>query len=178
MVKNRLMVQRNTAPTPERYAKGAIERLDRPIIHDGTYEPPYVAVDLLGALLARGSITKKEVVAGHRFRAWFQLSQLDALQAADWSRPFVSGGKRVPELSVSSERARREIDKAIRWVGGVGSISGSCLWYVIGLDQSLRSWAVEQREATSRRVHQAAATGVLVVALETLARMPWKAPKK
>ncbi len=172
------MVQHNIAPTPERYAKGLIERLDRPIIHDGSYEPPYVAGDLLGSLLARGSITKEEAVAGLRFRAWFRLGQLDALQAADWSRPFVSGGKRAPELSASSERARREIAKAIRWVGGATSSSGSCLWHAIGLDQSLRSWIIEQHKASSRCVHQAAATGVLVVALETLARMPWRAPNE
>ncbi len=166
------MVQHNIAPTPERYAKGSIGRLHRPIIHDGTYDPPYIAGDLLGSLLARGAITKEEAVAGQRFRAWFRLGQLDALRAADWSRPFVSGGKRAPELSVSSERARREIGKAIRWVGGASSSPGSCLWHVIGLDESLRAWVA----SSSRRFHQAGATGVLVVTLETLARMPWTAP--
>ena len=171
------MVQHSLAPTPERRNKGLVERLDKPIIHDGTYEPPYIAVDILMSLLARGSITKEEAIAGQRFRSWFHLGQLNALRAADLSRPFVTGGKRAPELSVDSERARREIDKAIRWVGGAASSSGSCLWHVIGLEQSLRRWCREQAQTSSGRVlHHTGAAGVLISALECLSRMPWRGP--
>jgi len=161
----------------ERQPYGA-EQLDRPIAtDDGSYTPPHIAIDILGSLLRRNTITGDEWLAGYRFRAWFRMAQLEQLRAADMGRLFVDGGGRAPEMSANAVRGRREIDKAIRYVGGRASSSGSCLWHVIGLEHSLRRWVQEQAKASqARRLHQAGATGVLIVALETLARMPWVGP--
>lgn len=155
-----------------------MERLDRPIATDDrSYTPPHIATDILGSLLKRNTITGDEWVAGYRFRAWFRLAELDQLRAADMGRPFIDGGGRAPEMSANAVRGRREIDRAIRYVGGIGSSSGSCLWHIIGLDHSLRRWVEEQPETAQRRhFNHNGALGVLITALETLSRMSWIGP--
>jgi hypothetical protein len=91
------------------------------------------------------------------------------------ARPYVDGGGAAPEIEPRNERARTEISKAIRWLGGMGTSECSCLWHVIGLDQSLRKWAIEQSE-TVRRLDHKGASVVLAIALEKLAHMPWRGP--
>jgi hypothetical protein len=163
-------------PTPERLTRGDIERAERAIISDdGEFTPPHMVVDILVDLERRGSISADQRLAGERFAIWFRLAALDDLRAADFSRPYVDGGGKIAELSRRNHEARKEIDKAIRFVGGKGTKMGSCLWHVIGLDQSLRVWATEQSK-TVGKVHRLGATGVLVSALERLERMPWIGP--
>jgi hypothetical protein len=165
------------SPTPERAKRGPVERTERPVIPTpGDYESPYIAVDILEALLRRGAITNEEKRAGERFRAWFTLAQLDPLRAADFARPYVDGGRALTEPR--SDRARREIDKAIRWLGGRGSWQASCLWHMVGLDQSLREWTQQQSKTaqTARIMGHRDGVGVLIAALETLARMDWLGP--
>lgn len=166
-------------PTPERAIRGQIERTERPVIPTpGDYESPYIAIDILEALLRRGAITAEEKRAGERFRAWFMLAQLDALRAADFARPYVDGGRAFTEPQ--NDRARREIDKAIRWLGGRGSWQASCMWHVVGLDQSIRQWTQEQSKTAqnARIMSRQDGSGVLIAALETLARMPWIGPNE
>jgi hypothetical protein len=170
-------------PTPERLIRGDIERAERAIISDdGEFTPPHIVVGILVKLERQRSIGADERLAGERFATWFRIAALDELRAADWARPYVDGGGRIAELSSRNQKARKEIDKAIRFVGGKGSTAGSCLWHVIGLEQSIRAWALGSSNADQpklgkvRYMHHAAATGVLISALERLARMPWVGP--
>lgn len=158
-------------PTAERVQHGLVELASRPIkARRGEYAAPAIAVDLLVSMERRGAITADQRRAGERFRAWFRLAHFEGLRASDLSRTKVDGG--ISEIHQETERARREITKAIRWLGGLTSTQGHCLWHVIGLDESVREWARERKQKTSNLN----AAGILAVTLESLAKMPWTSP--
>jgi hypothetical protein len=171
-----VVVELNNQPTLERQVHGKVQLASGPVKADtGDFGIPYQATDLLADMQERGTITDQEKLAGDRFRAWFCIGKLDGLCAADMAKPIVDGGGRVPDVQFRAEYARSEIDRAIRWVGGRDSPSGSCLWHIVGLDESLRGWSELQRH-NSRNINHINASGILVVALEKLARMPWRGP--
>ena len=158
-------------PTPERRNQGIVERLERPIADEsGRPARPYRAVDTLGAMERRGSITASMRQAGEDFRARFATAQLDPLRAPDWSRLRVGGSSRFragDEPGLRIEGARNAVWHAIRALGGMGSPAGSCLWHVVGWERSLKEWALEQGW-NGRRVSQEAASGILIAALGAL----------
>jgi len=53
-------------------------------------------------------------------------------------------------------------------LGGTGSPAGSCVWHVVGLQRSVREWAIRQGWG-GRPVRQEQAQGILVAALGVLA---------
>lgn len=158
-------------PTPERLHQGLVERPERPIADEaGRSARPYRAVDILAMMERRGSITPEMRQAGEDFRARFAAAHLDPLRALDYSRlrdgaAARHGGGEEPGSRVES--ARREAWHAILAVGGLGSPGGSCLWHVIGWEQSLKGWALEHGWS-GRRVSQEAASGILIAALGAL----------
>jgi hypothetical protein len=158
-------------PTPERRSHGIVERLERPIADEsGRPARPYRAVDTLAAMQRRGSISAGMRQAGEDFRTRFVTAQLDPLRAPDWSRLRVGGSSRFraeDEPGLRIEGARDVVWRAILAVGGIGSPAGSCLWHVVGWEQSLKEWALE-RGWSGRRVSQEAASGILIAALGAL----------
>src|SRR5215470_4469683 len=99
-------------PTPERAARGDVERAERPVISEpGEYTPPHIVVTLLADMQRRGTISEDERLAGERFATWFRLAEMDQLRAADMARPYVDGGGKILGLSSKAERAREEISK-------------------------------------------------------------------
>jgi hypothetical protein len=54
-------------------------------------------------------------------------------------------------------------------LGGFSSPAGSCVWHVVGLQRSVREWAIGQGWG-GRAVRQEQAQGILVAALGMLAR--------
>jgi hypothetical protein len=56
----------------------------------------------------------------------------------------------------------------MRALGGISSPAGSCVWHVVGLQRSVREWAVRQGWG-GRPVRQEQAQGILVAALGMLA---------
>jgi hypothetical protein len=158
-------------PTPERRTHGVVEQLERPIADEsGRPGRPYRAVDTLGAMERRGSITAGMRQAGEDFRTRFATAQLDPLRAPDWARLRVGGSPRFRTGDGSGlriEGARDAVWRAIRAVGGIGSPGGSCLWHVVGWERSLKEWALEQGW-NGRRVSQEAASGILIAALGAL----------
>lgn len=157
-------------PTPERRRHDPVERVDRAIA-DAAGQParPYRALDTLLVMERRGSITARMRQAGEDFRARFEVAQLDPLRATDLARLRFDGEgvqeRQAPGLRI--ETARRAVWRAIRAVGGIASPAGSCLWYVLGWQRTLKEWALEQGWA-GRRVSQEAASGILVAALGAL----------
>jgi hypothetical protein len=157
-------------PTPERRSRGIVERLERPIADEsGRPSRPYRAVDTLAAMERRGSITGGMRQAGEDFRARFAVAQLDPLRAPDLSRPRERGASRfkADEPGMRIEGARDAVWRAIQSVGGPVSPAGSCLWHVVGWEQSLKEWALEQGWS-GRRVSQETASGILIAALGAL----------
>ena len=158
-------------PTEERRQHGLIEQLDRTIA-DAAGQParPYRVVDTLAIMERRGSITAGMRQAGEDFRARFAVAQLDPLRAIDLSHLRL--GEHSPRPAADApglriEAARTAVWRVIQAVGGIGSPAGSCLWHVLGWEQSVKEWALEQGWS-GRRVSQEAAAGILIAALGAL----------
>ena len=58
--------------------------------------------------------------------------------------------------------------KWLEVLGGISSPAGSCVWHVVGLQHSVREWALRQGWG-GRPVEQTEARGMLVAALGVLA---------
>lgn len=155
--------------TPERQRHGRLELIPRAIADDtGRPSQPYRAVDTLAIMERKGSITAEMHQAGEDFRIAFRRAQLDPLHAPDIGRPVVSGVRPSDEPAAITEHCKRRVHAALLAVGGVGSPAGSCLWHVVGWEQSLKEWALTTGWS-SRRISQEAASGVLIAALAMLA---------
>jgi hypothetical protein len=155
------------APTAERLRHGVVERLSRPIADEyGAPGRPFRAVDTLAAMERRGRITAGMRGAGEDFRETFQPAHLDPLRAARLER---TGGCSPTALLPGHriELARERVWQTIRMIGGVGSPAGSCLWHVVGLEQTIKAWAMLQ-EWRRKRLDEETAGGILIGALGML----------
>ena len=127
-------------PTPERQRQGRVERLAQPIA-DAAGHPaqPYRAVDTLMVMERRGSITAAMRQAGEDFRTRFAVAQLDPLRALDTAHLRIAELGPRPDQTAPGPRieaARARVWHAIQAVGGIASPAGSCLWHVLGWQQS------------------------------------------
>lgn len=128
----------------------------------------YRTVDTLALMLRNGSITGSMHDAGQQF-------------SQDFARAFGSGvaspkldglpggtapGQMMVEKNAGAARAVRD---ALEAVGGSGSPAGSALWYVAGLQMSIRDWSLRDGW-NGKRVEKNEAKGILVAALGVLAR--------
>ena len=128
----------------------------------------YRTVDTLALMLRNGSITGAMHDAGQQF-------------SQDFARAFASGvaspkldglprstvpGQMMVEKNAGAARAVRN---ALDAVGGSGSPAGSALWYVAGLGQSVREWALRQGWA-GKAMSKEEGKGILIAALGMLAR--------
>jgi hypothetical protein len=133
---------------------------------DGRIVYHHRTVDTLGKMLKAGTITQKMYDAAKDFQAAFIIANLDPLRALPILR--VPGIGREPELNERQLHARRGVHKAMAALGGIGSPAGSCVWHVVGLQRSVREWAIRQGWG-GRPVRQEQAQGILVAALGVLA---------
>ena len=158
-------------PTPERLQHGPIEVLPRAIADSiGRLSRPYRAVDTLQIMERRGTITSAMRQAGEDFRTRFAVAQLDPLRALDTAHLRIAELGPRPDQTAPGPRieaARTTVWRAIQVVGGIASPAGSCLWHVLGWQQSLKEWAIEQGWS-GRRVSPEAASGILIAALGAL----------
>jgi hypothetical protein len=123
-------------------------------------------VDTLGKMLRAGTITSEMHDAAKDFQAAFIIAQLDPLRALPILR--VPGTGRDPDLNDRQLHARRRVHQALQALGGISSPAGSCVWHVVGLQRSVREWAIRQGWG-GRPVRQEQAQGILVAALGVLA---------
>jgi hypothetical protein len=133
---------------------------------DGAIVVHHRTVDTLGKMLAAGTINDEMHSAAMDFRAHFVVANIDRLRALPIMR--VPGTGREPDLSERQLDARRRVHKALDALGGIGSPAGSCVWHVVGLQRSVREWAIRQGWG-GRPVRQEQAQGILVAALGILA---------
>ena len=123
------------------------------------------AVDTLGMMLTNGTITPQMHEAGAIFRALFRSAALDGIATSQMIRLAGATNDDMPNRQID---ARRRIANAIDALGGHDSPSGSCVWFVVGLEFSVREWAMRQGWA-GRVVHGPVGQGILVGALGMLA---------
>lgn len=123
------------------------------------------AVDTLGLMLANGTITPQMHEAGCMFRTLFRSAAIDSMSTSQLIR---LPGATVDGISERQIEARRRIATAIDTLGGHDSPAGSCAWFVVGLEFSVREWAQRQGWA-GRIVYGPVGQGILVGALGTLA---------
>jgi hypothetical protein len=123
-------------------------------------------VDTLGKMLKAGTITPEMHDAAKDFQAAFIVANLDPLRALPMVR--VPGTGREPELNERQLDARDRVHKSLQALGGISSPAGSCVWHVVGLQRSVREWAMRQGWG-GRSVRQEQAEGILVAALGVLA---------
>jgi hypothetical protein len=133
---------------------------------DGRIVVHHRTVDTLGKMLKAGTITPEMHDAAKDFQAAFIVANLDALRALPILR--VPGTGREPELNVRQLHARDRVYKSLQALGGISSPAGSCVWHVVGLQRSVREWAIRQGWG-GRPVRQEQAQGILVAALGMLA---------
>ena len=131
----------------------------RPVVHHRT-------VDTLGIMLRAGTITKAMHDAARDFQAQFTIARFDVVRCMPLVR--VPGGGGPGDLTDAQVDARRRVGKALDALGGLGSPAGSCVWHVVGLQRSIREWAMRQGWG-GRPVRVEQAQGILVAALGVLA---------
>ena len=124
-------------------------------------------VDTLGKMLKAGTITHEMHDVAQNFRAAFIVASLDQLRALPILR--VPGTGREPDLNERQLHARHRVHNALEALGGLSSPAGSCVWHVVGLQRSVREWAIRQGWG-GRPVRQEQAQGILIAALGMLAR--------
>ena len=133
---------------------------------DGRIVVHHRTVDTLGRMLRAGTIDQAMHDAARDFQASFIIAQLDTLRALPVLR--VPGTGREPELSERQLDARRRVHAAMAALGGLGSPARSCVWHVVGLQRSVREWALRQGWG-GLPVRQEQAQGILIAALGILA---------
>jgi hypothetical protein len=133
---------------------------------DGRVVTHHRLVDSLARMLKSGTINEAMHDAARDFQAAFTIANLDPIRAAPLVRVPGAGGK--PDLNERQIDARRQVHEAMQALGGIGSPAGSCVWHVVGLQRSLREWAIRQGWG-GRPVRQEQAQGILVAALGMLA---------
>ena len=123
------------------------------------------AIDSLGLMLANGTITQQMHEAGVIFRTLFQRAALDRVRTMSMIR--IEGGS-VDPLSESQASARQKVAHAVYALGGFDSPRGSIVWHVVGIEVTIRDWALRQGWS-GRHMHPPQAQGLLVGALGMLA---------
>ncbi len=132
----------------------------RPVVHHRT-------VDTLGIMLRAGTITREMHDATRDFQAQFTIARFDVVRCMPLVRLLGGGGP--GDLTDAQVDARRRVGSALDALGGLGSPAGSCVWHVVGLQRSIREWAMRQGWS-GRPVRVEQAQGILVAAMGVLAR--------
>jgi hypothetical protein len=133
---------------------------------DGRIVVHHRTVDSLGKMLCAQTISQEMHDAAMDFQAAFIIANLDPLRALPILR--VPGTGREPELNERQLHARRRVHQALEALGGISRPAGSCVWHVVGLQRSVREWAMRQGWG-GRLVRQEQAQGILIAALGVLA---------
>ena len=136
----------------------------RPVTHART-------VDTLARMLKAGTITPAIHDAARDFQAHFTIAAYDAVPTASIVRVVRVRGKNMTwsdDLTVRQIAARDRIHDTLAALGGMASPGGSCVWHVVGLQSSLREWAMQQGW-NNRPVRPSEASGILISALGMLA---------
>ena len=118
-----------------------------------------------------GTITRAMHQAARDFQAHFTIAAYDATATASIVRVRRLRGEKMTwndNLTVRQIAARDRMHDALAALGGMASPGGSCVWHVVGLQMSLREWAMQQGW-NGRPLRRGEASGILLSALGMLA---------
>lgn len=132
---------------------------------DGRVVVHHRTVDTLGRMLRSGTINQAMYHAARDFQAAFAIANLDPIRAPSILR--VPRPEHELELTERQIDARHRVHAAMEALGGINSPAGSCVWHVVGLQRSVREWAVRQGW-NGRPIRQEQGQGILVAALGVL----------
>ena len=136
----------------------------RPVTHART-------VDTLARMLKAGTITPPMHDAARDFQAHFTIAAYDTTATASIVRVRRLRGEKMTwndDVTVRQIAARDRVHDALDALGGMSSPGGSCVWHVVGLQSSLREWALRQGW-NGRPLRRGEASGILLSALGMLA---------
>jgi hypothetical protein len=133
---------------------------------DGRIVVHHRTVDTLGKMLKACTISPEMHDAAKDFQATFIVANLDPLGALPIVR--VPGTGRDLDVNERQLHARQRVHRSLQALGGISSPAGSCVWHVVGLQRSVREWAIRQGWC-GRPVRHEQAQGILVAALGVLA---------
>jgi hypothetical protein len=128
-------------------------------------------VDTLGMMLESGAITWGMCAAGRDFQAAFTIACFDNMPRVNLTQMArsPSAAHHVGDFSDAQIAARERVARALDALGGHGSPAGSCVWHVVGMQTSVREWALRLGWG-GRPVRQESAQGILVAALGVLVK--------
>jgi hypothetical protein len=109
---------------------------------DGRIVVHHRTVDTLGKMLRSGTISQAMHDAAKDLQASFIIANLDPFRAVSILR--VPGTGREPDPNEWQLDARRRVHEAMQALGGINSPAGSCIWHIVGLQRSIREWAIPQ----------------------------------
>lgn len=90
-------------------------------------------------MLANGTITVQMHEAGYIFRTLFRSTAFDGIATSQLIR---LAGATSDAMSGRQIDARRRVVELLDVLGGHASPAGSCVWFVVGLEFSVREWAM------------------------------------
>ncbi len=111
------------------------------------------------------TITPEMYAAGTEFRDDFAVAGLEQMRAA--ALDSVPGGLARQTVTNAQLDARNRVWEALVALGGHRSPAGCCAWFVIGLQYSLREWALREGWG-GRLLHRRTASGILLGTLGVL----------
>jgi hypothetical protein len=128
-------------------------------------------VDTIALMLRSGAITPGMHDAARDFQAAFTIACFDRMPKVNLTlmARSPSPAHDVCHLSDRQVAARERVARALDALGGHASPAGSCVWHVVGMQCSIRDWALRQGWG-GRPVRQESAQGILVAALGVLAK--------
>src|SRR5690242_21722598 len=117
--KARAAARDDVAPTPERQARGDVERALHTIAdEEGRPARPFRTVDTLSAMLRRGTISPAMHQAGEDFRTLFHRGSLEPLRAANPARvPHTATHDQT--ITLRQGEARKQVWAALALLGGI-----------------------------------------------------------
>lgn len=136
---------------------------------DGVRVVHHRVVDTLGRMRDAGSITTEMHDAARDFQAAFTIAALDRMPSASLVLVQPPGTRGSGDMSDRQVGARERVGRAMDALGGMGSPAGSAVWHIVGLQCSIREWALREGWG-GRPVKHEQAQGMLVAALGVLAR--------
>lgn len=170
MMKKQKRKTRDSKPTADARRQRAT-RVVTEFDPNGVEVTHHRTVDTLGLMLRSGAITSAMHAAGRDFQAAFTIACFDSMPRVNLTLMARSPSPAHDVYNFSDRQlaARERVARAIDALGGHGSPGGSCVWHVIGMQTSVREWALRQGWG-GRPVRQESAQGILVAALGVLAK--------